>query len=224
MTDDVFDPDIKVTSHALARKEKFRKNKKQYGLAVKNSALSKTKKIYFNSQGEITCITRDRDYPIDPDWETYDFTADEIRLLSSNQISKFKVIKHDETNMYTIVSALNPHNKSRNIRQKFVEFSFTNNKDPEICVKLSKSKITIYLTDIGVKNFYKYADKSNRIHNKGFMPLFITANNDPNFLIESFDVSLADLAAEHQVIIDVSEDYTQSSVYTVPMFISHGRV
>lgn len=222
MTETVFEPSIKVTKQALARKEKFRKSKYHNGLPSTETYMSKPRKVYFNELGDIVCITKDEDFDIPADWKTAKFTVEELRMISGNKsYSAFKVV--EESGEYSIKHIRHLNKKSSRMAGELTEVPW-NTDDVELNVRVEQDKITVYLSDQGAD--YLAEHKGNNYIVRGYkdLPLYVCAKNNPSFLIDKFDVSLQELATKNQMTIKTSDDYTQFGIYTLRLFDSYGRL
>ena len=96
--------------------------------------------------------------------------------------------------------------------------------DVELNVKVNQKKITVYLSDRGADYLAEFKGSSYIVRGYSFLPIYVCAKNNPSFLIDKFDVSLAELATKNQITVKTSDDYTGFSIYTLRLFDSYGRV
>lgn len=212
MTDLVFEPDVEVTKQALERKKQFVKNKKAVGIdTIMFDSLYPERTVYFDTQGEITCITQDQSFEPDPEWLTYDFTLPEIEMICENvSASRFTVNKVDD--VYQIVE-----NKAR----KPLGISHGNDmllvdecNDADIMVEVKESEIIV-----SIKKDATTSDTKTKV-----LPFYVTLPGNPHYMIYNFYVPVGDLTNKGSVRIPVDDDFTENSVYTKPVFDTYGRL
>ena len=98
--------DNTVSDAALERKKRFLAEKEKAGGIDKLVQTHKEKPwvIYFTKAGEIVCFTQN-DVDVKDDWETYDFSQEQLKILIDNMDDLFKYrINVDPTvdNLYSI--------------------------------------------------------------------------------------------------------------------------
>lgn len=219
MTELVFDPEVEITDQAMERKERFRKIKTEQGLdAINFDSMFPERRVYFNKQGEITCITQDVNFEPDPEWLTHDFTQNEIEMVCGNiSSSRFSVYKVDDS--YEIIQT--------NVKQPI---GVSHGNDMVLVEEHTNSDVTVEISDthITVSAVPKVCEelKQNNftVGTVKVLPFHITLNGNPHYLIYNFYVPLGDLANKGSVKIPVEDDFTDYSVYTKPVFDSYGRV
>lgn len=222
MTETVFEPSIKVTKQALARKEKFLKSKFYNGLPSTETYMSKPRKVYFDDLGNIVCITKDEDFDIPDDWKTAKFTVEELRMISGNKsYSAFKVV--EESGKYCIKHVKSLNKQSSRMAGELTEVPW-NTDDVQLNIKVEQDKITVYLSDQGADYLAEFKDNNYIVRGYTYFPVYVCAKNNPSFLIDRFDVSLKELATQNQMTVKTSDDYTQFSIYTLQLFDSYGRL
>lgn len=222
MTETVFEPSIKVTEQAINRRKKFVKNKYYHGLPSRESYMSKPRTVYFNELGDIVCITKDDELEIPEDWKTAEFTTEDLRMISGNKsYSAFKVV--EESGKYSI-----KHIKSLNKDSSRMAGDLTNvpwtTKNVDLNVKVEKDSIIVYLSDQGSEFLSEFKGQNYRVRGHTFLPIYVCAKDNPSFLIDKFEVDLAELAAKDQITFKISDNYTEFSIYTLQLFDSYGRL
>lgn len=215
----VFDPDIEVSEQALERKRIFRENKQREGLdAISFDSMFPERKVYFNSNGEITCVTQDKNYKPDPDWLTYDFSQAELDMVNDNvSLTKFSVTKvHDA---YEIVTSTirQPLGISQGSDMLHIEPL----PGANISIEVKESEIVVSATD-AIRSELK--ENNYSVDSTKVLPFYITMPGNPHYMLYNFYVPLGDLANKGSVKIPVEDDFTEYSVYTKPVFDSYGRV
>lgn len=226
----IFDPAVIVSEEALERKKKFRKNKEANGLVDKVSSLSKPVNVYFDDHGEIVCVTKDTEFPIDESWNTFDFTPDEIRTLKNRSFSEFLVVKkdsHDNNDIYEIKLRNSSKQHSITHETTFQEVVLTPSWDTDLTeleVSMSKDNITLQLLPQGLEYLAKYKDSNYQIKNQKVLSIYITLKKNPHYLIHDFKVPLVDFLSGDPVIVELEQDFTPYSIYTKPVFKYCARV
>lgn len=212
MTDLVFDPDVKVSEQALERKKKFRKTKQDVGIdAIMFDSLYPERKVYFDKNGEITCITSDRSYEPDPDWLSYDFTLSEIEMVCENvSASRFSVKRVDDT--YQIVENKDREPLGISHGNDLLLVDVCDSADIMVEVKESDIIVTILTEEISDNEAKKV------------LPFYVTLPGNPHYMIYNFYVPVGDLTNKGSVKIPVDDNFTENSIYTKPVFGSYGRV
>ena len=219
MTDTVFDPDVKSSEQALARTKKFREIKNKIGLEqLQFDSLFKQTKVYFDNTGEITCITQDKNFEPDPDWLTYDFTPEELDMVSENVSgSRFSVYNVD--GIYEIVQSTNKMPVGITQGPDLVKVEET--ADADVVLRVKDTEIIVSATP-ELQKIIK--DNGMKIENVRVLSFFVTQKNNPHFMIYNFYVPLMDLANQESVKIPCDDDFTDYSIYTKPVIDSYGRV
>ena len=215
----VFDPDVEVSEQAQERKRIFRENKQREGLdAISFDSMFPERKIYFNSIGEITCVTQDKSYQPDPDWLTYDFSQAELDMVNENVgLSKFTVNKvHDA---YEIVASTikQPLGISQGSDMLHVEAY----PGADISIEVKETEIVVSTTDAIASEL---KENNFSVDSTKVLPFYITMPGNPHYMLYNFYVPLGDLANKGSVKIPVEDDFTEYSVYTKPVFGRYGRI
>lgn len=225
-TETIFEPEVKVTEQALERKRRFLKNKEHNGLADKITALSKTTNVYFDDQGEIVCVTKDTNFPIDESWNTYDFTSQEKTVLKNRSFSEFLVVKND-SGVYEIKYRKSTKERSLTHETKFQEVTFAPTWDTDLTeleISMSKSHLTLQILPRGLEYLEKYKDSDYQIMNQKVLSVYITLKKNPHYLIHDLKVPLIDFLSGDPVIVELEQDFTAYSLYTKPLFEYCARV
>ena len=219
MTDQVFDPNIKATKQALTRKKKFREIKEKVGLEQLHfDSLYKETKVYFDNTGEITCITQDKNFQPESDWLTYDFTPEELEMVSENVSSSgFSVYNVDD--VYAIVKSST--RMPLGITQGPDLVQVESNADADVVLSVKDTEIFVTATPALQKTI---KDNKMKIDNVRVLSFYVTEKNNPHFMIYNFYVPLMDLANQESVKIPCDDDFTEYSIYTKPVLDSYGRV
>ena len=221
----IFEPEVKVSEQALERKRKFVEHKQQNGLTDKNITLSKTTKVYFDDQGEIVCVTKDPDFPIDESWNTHEFSSQEMTTIKNRSFSEFIVVKNGSG--YQIKSRKSSKERSVTQEIKFKEVTIAPTWDTDLTeleITLSKDLLTLQITPKGLEYLENYKDSNYQIKNQKVLSVYITLKKNPHYLIHDLKVPLTDFLAGEPVVIELDQDFTAYSIYTKPLFDYVSRV
>ena len=224
-TELVFEPDVEVSKQAVKRKEKFVVKKNKTGMDnMMLQSMFPDRVVYFDINGEITCITQDPDFEPHKDWLTYDFSDGEIEMVSENvSATRFKVVKitdmdggkdHYEIQESTSKQSLG---KVQGTDMVLVDFD----KDTDITVEVTDSDIIVSAKPKVIKTI---KDNEFKMGNIRVLPFHVTMPGNPHYLIYNFYVPLGDLANKGSIKIPVDDNFTEFSIYTKPVFDSYGRL
>ena len=230
MTDKVFDSRVKITDQALERKQRFRQHKDNLGLdQISWNALYPVTRVYFNITGEICCITSDSDLIPDDDWLTYEFSEEEIRMVSQNvSASRFEVLEIDGTYKIIVKGKKTPMGITQGADMLLVE----PDESADVLVEVTKTLIYVKISP-------KICDQieDGKIKGTKVLSFYVTALNNPQFMVYNFYVPMGDITKKRYdhnglkdeskfacIMIPCDDDYTEYSIYTKPVFDSYGRI
>jgi len=224
MEDLVFDPKVKVSQESLDRKERFKKHKAERGLLGAEDFIGREKKVYFNTEGDITCFTNDEEYVPEEEWQTYEFTPDEMRQLINKPYTRFKVVEKDKN--CKIVPRAHTMDKRVSNLDTFVEVKWLPDTKAEVEISLDANTISVSATKLGKKKLKESAKSGYQINNNKFLSVYITVRKNPNFMVYSHKFSLYDLAHNEKLEHEIRPqyDYTTYSLYSDKVFDSYARV
>lgn len=231
MTDTIFNSKVEITKQALERQKRFREIKEERGLTDKVKTLSKEAKVFFNEQGEITCVTKDMDYKPDESWFTYDFNTLEIAKLRNRSYSEFVVVKSEVQGKdhYEIKNVKAHNDRSATHTINYQEVTWTPSWDSDLTqleVSVTKNKVILSILKPGLDFIKEYEKSDYQIKNQKFLSVYITVKKNPHYLAYEFKIPVTDFLSgdiiEH--VIDPEFDYTSYSVYTKPLFDYCARV
>lgn len=219
----VFEPDVIVSEKAMARRKRFTATKEAAGLSDQSTVLSKPLKVYFDSQYQIVCVTRDPDFPVDQSWQTYDFSYAEISQLTAKSFSEFIVVKNEHlAEEYSIVSTkLNKRNVGVSHETSFQEVGHIQKWEPALTqceFNVSKDSVTMQITDAGLEFLDAYKGSDYQIRNQKVMSVYITLKKNPHYLIYDFKVPIKDFLNGEPIVHELSKDYSSYSIYIKPLF------
>lgn len=220
--DTVFNPDVVVTEQALARKERFRKNKEMGTLVAPSDFDDMLPTIWFDDLGEITAVTYDPDFEPDSTWATHDFDLVTLRMIKGNNTSYYIVVRTEEDGKVGYQIALRKNIVKRQITQDNGLTHATKirpNYPVDIQVTVTEDQITVELTDIGNEMIAKHPEKY--LGNQNLM-LYVTEPMNVHVLLTEFSVNLETLLTD-KVVIATQENYSLKSIYGQRPFV-YGRV
>jgi hypothetical protein len=217
-----------MESEAELRRQRFLAAKEAAGGtagALIRANLKKPATVYFDDAGSILCVTTDTDTEVLPHWTNkHEFTQEQVEILKGKNHNLFYV-KQDPLvdNLYSI--------ESRSVESQYVA------AEEEFLTLVSKAKASNYdikckltataLVVTAHKNLIKkYADvePSNMVaRGKKILKFYITADNDPHFMLKTINISLANLITSEEIVINTNSDYSQCSIYTTKVFDKYVR-
>jgi len=219
----VFDPDVVVTEQALARKERFKKNKKLNIITIPKNTDDLLPSIWFDDLGEITAVTYDPEFQPDSSWHTYDFDLITLRMIKGNNPSYYivkRIVENDTEISYRIVLR-----KSTMSRQVTQDTGLTHAKKlrpdvpVDIEINVTEDRIKLNLTDIGNNMIAQHPEKYLK---NDILSIHVTEPMNVHLLIETFEVALSDLIVD-EVVFETKENYTLKSLFCSRPFM-YGRV
>ena len=217
----VFNPDVVVTEQALARKERFRKNKELGTLVHQDNFEDTLPKIWFDDLGEIRAVTYDAEFEPDSSWTTYDFDLVTLKMIKGNNPSYYMVVRTENKGEISYQIALRKNTVKRQITQ---DTGLTHaakirpDYPVDIQVTITEDQIVVELTDIGNQMITKHPEK----YLTDNLKLYITEPMNVHVLLQELTVKLVDLITD-AVVIPTQENYSLKSVYGQRPFV-YGRV
>ncbi len=217
--------DNQISDAALARKKAFLEAKKEAGGAEKLASQAKQYKLYFDKDGNITCFTAS-EVVVNPEWETYDFSQDQLKILVGKEktINKYRVKKDPNVdNLYSI--------ELRPIENHVIDANadFLYNVEPsdskiwDIKVKLTEKHIRVFLSDSVKEEYADVYPISATRNGVRLCKFYITAKDDPHVLFYYTTISLAELLTDEYAQRQLPSDLRSCSVFTVKLFDTYVR-
>lgn len=216
---EVFNPEVKVSEQALARKERFRKYKEAESFDHEQTPLKdQIPRIYFDDLGTITAVTYDDDFEPDSTWKTYDFDPTILKMIKNKGTSRYVITRlpSDGATKY----AIEVRNKYNTHRELTIDTTLVHIKklrtdtEVDIVVKVTDQTLEFELTDAGLENIKNSDVSSIKVH--------ITEPMNPHALYEVIDVDLIELA-KGPVTIESKSNCDFKSLYAQRPF-AYGRV
>lgn len=175
-------------------------------------------KLYFDHTGYITCLTNDHSMEVDPEWLTYDFTAEQLNILHKQGTRNFRVQPDAENAFVYQIVPKKTAAVSVNAELEFLYPVEDNGISADVIVALRPDKFTVAISD-SVKESYH----TNDITTHNVLYFYITAPCDPHFLFQSVEIPLTDLLNNTVVEIETSDDFSKCAVYTKKIFTTYTR-
>jgi hypothetical protein len=235
---EVFEPTVKVSDQALARRRRFADEKLKAKLAEECSEgfigegyqpvqipfEEKVPRIWFDTQGEIVAFGYDDSFSdIQDDWKTHDFDVKILGMIKFQNPNRFYVKETRDDNgqfHYQIKSKKDNHRSLSHHNGLVHAPKLTGLLDEavDINVEIKNDKITVSLTDTGKDHI----TKDPKVYlKKDTLQIYITAPKNPHMLIEVYDIDINTLITE-DYIADAT-GYAFKSVYGTSPF-RYGRL
>ena len=219
----VFDPDVVVTEQALARKERFKRNKSLNLITIPKNTDDLLPSIWFDDLGEIQAVTYDPEFKPDSNWRTHDFDLITLRMIKGNSPSYYvvkRIVEDDSEVTYRIV--LKKSTMSRQVTQD-TGLTHAAKLKPDVPVDIeitvTDDKIKLSLTELGNQMIALHPEKYLK---NDTIAIHVTEPMNVHVLITTFEVQLSDLIVDN-VILDTEENYTLKSIFCSRPFM-YGRV
>jgi hypothetical protein len=217
-----------VSNAALERRKRFLAEKEKAGGAENLIQAQKDKewKLYFDKSGEIVCLTQNADTHIQEGWQTFNFSQEQLTILTSNQTEshKYRVnIDPKVDNLYSIEL------KSINTIYTEAEKDFLNEIDYgkstsfDIKCSVNVDELVVSLSNKSKEVYKDVYPISATIKGQRLLKFFLTAEHDPHTMFHYEIISLAELITEKKVTRKLLGDLRHCSVYTVKLFDKYQR-
>ena len=198
----VFDDNIKVSDQALARKQRFQKNKvsKPHILTANKNILPT---VWFDDQGEIQAVTADPEFKPDTTWKTHDFDSELVAMLTDEKTPTHGVKQYQNADGHTEYKLV-PRDilKSRHLTHDAGLVLAKHHSDSDILIQTHKNSVTLEITASG---------KQKLTTQRQDIKIYITEPLNAHYLWQSIDIDIKNLA-EGKLTFD-TPDYTQKSIY-----------
>lgn len=213
-----------VSKEAQERKKRFLANKNAAGgiTALIDNTKFKPWRVYFDTEGEIMCFTKEESIDIQPDWLTHDFSPEQIQVLKEKDLSKFRIKKDpDVDNKYSI--EIKPIETVYISADDDFLYKIPEKKLYDVQVKITVSTMVIKLSKKIKKKYKDVYPISATVNGSRLLKFYITAKDDPHDMYHYSIVSLADLLTKEEVIIELEHDMREYDVFTNKLFDSYAR-
>ena len=216
-----------VSDAALERKKRFLAEKEKAG-GIDNLVQNHKEKpwvIYFTKAGEIVCFTQNN-VEVKDDWETYDFSQDQLKILIDNMDDLFKYrINVDPTvdNLYSIQLKEINTIYTESEKDFLSEIEYGKSTSFEIKVAVNSAELVITLSNKSKEVYKDVYPISATVNGQRLLKFFLTAEHDPHVMFHYEIISLAELITEKKVVRQLPGDLRHCSVYTVKLFDKYQR-
>lgn len=217
-----------MESEAELRRQRFLAAKEAAGGtagALIRSNANKPAYVYFDDSGNILCVTTDADIETLPHWtHKHEFTQEQVEILKGKNHNLFYV-KQDPLveNLFSI------ENRSIESQYVTVEEEFLSlvaaekTSSYDIKCSLNSTQLTITAHKNLIKKYEGIAPSNMVAKGKKILKFYITAKNDPHFMFQTVNISLANLVTAGEISIKTTEDFSQCSIYTPKVFDKYVR-
>jgi hypothetical protein len=210
-----------VTDQALERKKRRAEIKEEAGniRKLRRSLLTREWRVWFDHDGNIITFTQS-DLEPKENWNTHDFTQDQLQILVGKDTGRYVVVKDKEIdNLYSIqVRTDNFYKLDKNsFLAEIKDFEKETDYYAVLCT-LSKDCFNVALnTDIKAE-YTNIKPKDAIKEGSRNLVFYLTAWKDPHIFLEEISVSLEDLLINNSVDVKISGTPDQFSVYTKKLF------
>jgi len=215
-----------MVSEAEERRLKFLEAKKAAGGSARDlmkQVEARPYMVYFDDAGNILCVTKEDVIP-EPSWSnSHEFTWEQVRILEGKNINLFYVKKDQFVdNLYSIESR--PTEKIHvSADNDFLYLITENVSTPDITCSLSPTEFTVTLSDNMLDKYSKIDKSQIAINGKKILKFFLTAKNDPHFMLTTISVALPNLVEKKTISFSLPDNYSQCSIYTSKVFDKYVR-
>jgi len=217
----VFNPDVVVTEQALARKERFRKNKELGTLVHQSEYEDMLPTIWFDDLGEIRAVTYDKEFEPDTSWTTHNFDLVTLRMIKGNNPSYYLVVRTEDNGKIDYKLALRKNTTKRQVTQDsgLTHASKIRPDFPvDVEITVTEDQITVELTDVGNQMIVSHPEK----YLVESLMLYVTEPMNVHVLIQEININIQDLITD-KIVIQTQDNYSLKSIYGQRPFV-YGRV
>jgi hypothetical protein len=198
----VFDDSVRVSNQALARRQRFQKNKTsmpQIITGTKNSL----PKVWFDDQGEIQAVTTDPEFQPDTTWKTYDFD-NELIIVLTDEKSPAHTVKQYQNKDGKIEYKLVPRDtiKSRHLTHDAGMILARHHTVSDILIQTHKNSVIVELTEFGKQKLTSQCQD---------ITIYVTEPLNAHYLWQSLKIDIKKLAKGKLTF--KTPDYTKKSIY-----------
>ncbi len=198
----VFDDSVKVSDQAMARKQRFQKNKTSTPQIITGTENS-LPKVWFDDQGEIQAVTTDPEFQPDSTWKTYDFATELITLLTDDKSPAYIVKQYQNKDGETDYKLV-PRDtiKSRHLTHDAGMVLARQHTVSDILIQTHKNSVIVELTESGKQKLTSQCKD---------ITIYITEPLNAHYLWQSFKIDIKKLAKGELTF--KTPDYTKKSIY-----------
>jgi len=215
-----------VSKLANERRKRFLKLKENYEDVndLIKEQLEKDLIVVFESNGSILSVS-----PNDMGHEDSDnlnkaiFTKEQVKILEGKNWNDY-IVKTDPIHATKHTIAVKPIEKQFVKTSDFLEkIELSKSRSYDISVKLKDNTFTVKLSNKTKKQFKDIDTKIASIKSIRQFAFYITAENDPHYMLHTERVTLKDLIDNTSVEREIPLELTQCDVYTMKIFDKYVR-
>lgn len=216
-----------VSSKAEARRKKFINLKKDYEdiNELIKVQLEKDLIVVFDSNGSILSVN-----PSDIGHDFSDnnlskaiFTKEQVQILEGKNWGDY-MVKTDPIHATKHTIAVRPIEKQFVKTSDFLEkIEFSKSRSYDVSVKLNDNIFTVKLSNKTKKQFKDIDTKIASIKSIRQFTFYITAENDPHYMLHTERVTLKDLIENTSIERKIPLELAQCDVYTMKIFDKYVR-
>ena len=238
MTDpsDIFEPEVKVSEQAMARRRRFQDEKLKAQIQDDNNDgytgyqpvqlpfEERQPRIWFDTNGEIVAFGYDDSFTeVDDDWKTFDFDRKLLGMVKYQNPNKFYVeesVDEDKNFTYNIKAKKNrnrtlSHHSGLIHASKIAQHEIST---VDVTVSIKNDKITVALTETGK---LRLISKPEIYLKHDYFEIYITAPKNPHVLLYTYQIDTQTLLVDD--FVEDAQGFTFKSVYGSKPF-RYGRV
>lgn len=211
-----------VSEAALARKKRFMEAKNEHGGNV-DGLIKHIKNLDWNlwheEDGTIVSMSKEPNDDLDSKYEKAIFTNEQVDILRDKNWNLYRIIT-DPKNKHVKFIQVRPVEVDRISTEDFFLFQVDNQNKRVFDVKVSMGK-SVLIISAHANLLKQYTDiplSDAIIKGRKIIPFYITTKNDPSFMLKHVNISLEELLTNKEVKIELDDNYTGCSVFTLKLF------
>ena len=216
-----------VTKLANERRKRFLKLKENYEDVndLIKAQLDRDIIIVFDSKGNILSVSPNdvgHDFS-DKDLSKAIFTKEQVTILEGRNWNDY-MVKTDPIHATKYTIAVKPTEKQFVKTSDFLEkIELSKSRSYDVSVKLSDNTFTVKLSNKTKKQFKDIDTKIASIKSIRQFAFYITAENDPHYMLHTERVTLKDLIENTSIERKIPLELAQCDVYTMKIFDKYVR-
>jgi len=216
-----------VTKVANERRKRFLKLKENYEDVndLIKAQLERDIIIVFDSKGNILSVSPNdvgHDFS-DKDLSKAIFTKEQVTILEGRNWNDY-MVKTDPIHATKYTIAVKPTEKQFVKTSDFLEkIELSKSRSYDVSVKLSDNTFTVKLSNKTKKQFKDIDTKIASIKSIRQFAFYITAENDPHYMLHTERVTLKDLIENTSIERKIPLELAQCDVYTMKIFDKYVR-
>lgn len=213
---------ILVSEAALARKKRFMEAKEEHGGNV-DGLIKHIESLDWNlwheEDGTIVSISKESNEQLSSTYELAKFSNEQIAILENKNWNLYRIVT-DPKNKHVKFIQVRPVEVDRVSTEDFFLFQVDKEDSRTYDIKISMNKTAMTITAHAnlIKQYDEIEISSAIIKGRKILPFYITTKNDPSFMLHYVNLSLEELLQNKKVVLDMPEDFTDASVFTIKLF------